>query len=201
MENEVNRDYGKTFFCIVIIISIIVGVYFYATGVFEHEESVISEFPLDVQEIMDNIGDPLSEYKVPAISQVILWLNVDETDENPYVADEFMCGEYATELVISAKEENWSMYVVVMYYSSRDDSGYGVRDTEGQYGHAFNMIYCRDGNDLDDELDVWFIEPQSDYVWNIDYGHYSEYTYYPSPSDMNTIWNEMFWINYYLYFN
>lgn len=196
MESENNS--ARTFFIFTVIACLLFGGVLYFTGAFEREEVLDTDLFGDHQAMLDTIGDPVSNPDVPRISEIIIWLATDETNEITYRVDLWMCGEYSTELVVSAKDENWKIYVVIMYYSYHNDAGYNVRTPSGDYGHAFNMIYCTDG-DGDGELDIWYIEPQSDRVWQLDDGHYEVYMYYSGGLD-GTIWHNTYWTNFYLYF-
>ncbi|KKL66526.1 hypothetical protein LCGC14_2144120 [marine sediment metagenome] len=199
MDIKKNKNKAKLFFVIVIITSVLLGAYIIYTQVIEGRESSVSDLFSDYYSMLDDIGDPVSDPIIPTISQVNSWLGTDVTNNVPYEEDVWMCGEYSTMLVINAKRKNWRMYIVILYYSVDGGSGYGKRSSSGDYGHAFNMIYTQDGDDLDDELDVWYIEPQSDGTWQLSYNHYSVYSYYPAGS-IKTIWDTIYWINYYLYF-
>ncbi|KKN01106.1 hypothetical protein LCGC14_1131040 [marine sediment metagenome] len=148
------------------------------------------------QIILPDAGEPVSNPTIPTIEEVVSWLSIDNTDGILYVEDEWMCGDYSVMLVVNAKENSWRMRIVIMFYSYDGDEGYGKSALRGSLGHAFNLIYTQDGNDLDDELDVWYIEPQSDVVWNINYGHYEVYNYY-SGGLAGTLWQSIFWVNYY----
>ena len=197
MESKNNN--ARTFFIFAIITCLLAVGVLYFTGSFERDDVSDPDLFGDHQAMLDTIGDPVSDPDIPRISDVIIWLATDETNEMSYIVDLWMCGEYSTELVISAKEENWRIYVVIMYYSYYNDAGYNEKIVSGGYGHAFNMIYTEDGDDDDDELDLWYIEPQSDRIWRLDDGHYELYRYYSGGLD-GTIWYQTYWINYYLYF-
>lgn len=188
----------KKIFSILVTICLSVGtlvafVYIY----YQLTPDYSSLFGDDYQTVLDGIGESVVDPIVPTIEQVNSWLHFDETDDILYVEDVWMCGDYAIRLVVNAKENSWRMYVAFLYYSVVDESGYGVITPEGNTGHAFNLIYCQDGDDLGDELDVWYIEPQSDTVWQLDYDHYSVYSYYSGLS--GTIWEDVYWVNYYDY--
>lgn len=150
------------------------------------------------QIILPDVGEPVSNPIIPTIGEVVSWLSGDNTDGIPYVEDVWMCGDYSTMLVINAKENNWRMRIAVMFYSYDGDEGYGKSVLRGSLGHAFNLIYVQDGSDPGDDLDVWYIEPQSDVIWNINYGHYRVYNYY-SGGLVGTLWDTIFWVNYYDY--
>ena len=81
--------------------------------------------------------------------------------------------------------------------------GYGVSDMFGEYAHAFNFIYVQDTDDPDSELDVYYIEPQTDQYWvkmdsSSNYLHYKLWTTYSGMS--GTVWDTTYWVNYYNYF-
>ena len=154
-------------------------------------------FAEDYQTILDNIGEPIVDPVIPTIEHVVYWLNIDKTDEILYIENVWMCGDFAAELTVNAKERNWRIYVAIMSYSVYEGTGYSVFSPEGNFGHAFNVIHCLDGDDPGTELDVWYIEPQSDTVWQLNYNHYSIYNYY---SELDgTVWEEIYWVNYYDY--
>ena len=156
-----------------------------------------SLFGEDYQELLDDIGEPIENPVVPTIEHVNSWLGLDKTDEILYIENVWMCGDYAARLTVNAKERSWRMYVVIMFYSIDGESGYGSHVLDGNLGHAFNLIYCQDGVDEGDELDVWYIEPQADTIWQLNYDHYSIYNYYFSIPE--TVWNTVHWVNYYDY--
>jgi len=192
---DIKKDKGKLFFIIVIIVCLLFGVYIVYTQYFS--ESPIDLFE-DYDEMSDAIGDPVSNSTVPTISEVIYWLaNEDTTDRIAYDLETWICSDYSTKLLINAKEENWRMYIVILYYSYNGDDSYGENTPYGEYGHVFNMIYCTDG-DGDGELDIWYIEPQSDGVWQLNRVHYNTYAYYIGTA--SSVWSGMYWVNYYLYF-
>ena len=151
----------------------------------------------DYQSLLDDIGEPIEDPLIPTIAQVNSWLSLDKTDELLYIEDVWMCGDYAARLTVNAKEKSWRMYVVILFYSLEGESGYGIHNPEGNIGHAFNLIFCEDGADEGDDLDVWYIEPQADTIWQLDDGQYVAYNYYFGLS--GTIWEEVYWVNYYEY--
>lgn len=194
------KEKAKIFFIFSVFTCVLVGTLFIISIVNEQRgpSSRFSNLFSDYQSMSDNIGDPVLNPTVPTIGQVIYWLHVDSTDKIPYEEGVWICGDYSATLVIYAKERNWRIYVVIMYYSFDDDAGYGKRDPSGEYGHAFNLIYCEDGADADSELDLWYIEPQSDTVWQMNV-HYNAYTHY-SGGLSGTVWRSTYWVNYYSYF-
>lgn len=196
---DIKKDKAKIFSIFLVIICISVGTLVVFTQVFEREELTGSDVFSDYQSMLDNIGEPVSNPTIPTITHVISWLRTDVTDRIPYEENVWECGGYSATLVINAKEMNWRIYVVILCYSFDGGAGYGERSPSGDYGHAFNLIYCQDGDDLDSELDVWYIEPQSDGVWQLNYDHYTVYTYY-SGGLVKTIWSTTYWVNYYFYF-
>ena len=194
---DIKENKKKLFSVILIIICISIGSIVIFVFVYEQPTDYSSLFGDDYQSILDSIGEPVANPTIPTIEHVNYWLHVDKTDDILYIEDVWMCGDYATRLTVNAKENSWRMYVVILYYSVDGETGYGVTNPEGNTGHAFNLIYCQDGDDLGDELDVWYIEPQSDGIWQLNYDHYSVYNYYSGLS--GTIWEEIYWVNYYDY--
>jgi len=196
-----NKEKVRNFSIFLIITCVFIGALFILyTQVFVEEDSFSDSFSdlfADYDAISDAIGDPVSNPSIPTIGQVIQWLRFDDTNDADYIEDVYMCGDFAVDLTISAKEENWRIYVIGMYYSIPDGEGYGERDPIGDYGHAFNMIKCVDGGDPDTELDIWYIEPQSDGVWQYNYDDYDIYNYYIGYSQ--TIWRSTYWVNLYIY--
>lgn len=192
----------KSFSIFVIITCVLLGTSLLIyTQIFEQDDSSLSDLFSDYQSMLDDIGESISDPITPTISQVETWLDTDVTNNIPYEEDVWMCGDYSATLVINAKLKNWRMYVVIIYFSVEGGVGYGKRRSSGDYGHAFNMIYCQDGDDLDTELDLWYIEPQSDGVWQLDFfDYYNVYRYYPADS-VRTVWKNTYWVNYYLYFD
>lgn len=191
----------KRNFIIFIIAGVLVGtivIFYIQTNEQRETSSRFSNLFSDYEAMLDAIGDPIANPTIPTIETVISWLRFDNTNNIPYEEGEWMCGDYSARLVINAKAKMWRMYIVIMYYSHEGDEGYGKRDPFGEYGHAFNLIYCQDGPDPDNDLDIWYIEPQSDTVWQITYGHYLVYTFYSG--SYGTIWQTTYWVNYYYYF-
>jgi len=118
----------------------------------------------DYQSVLNVLEDPLTNPVVPTYSQVNSWLSSDDTDTHDYVNDTWVCGDFATMLMVRAKEMNWRMRIACMFYSFSGDAEDGTDDPYGSYGHAFNLIFCQDGSDPDSELDLYYIEPQTDTV-------------------------------------
>ena len=194
MNKMKNKNIKIFFMFIIVVCTLFVGL-LYFTGLFKQEEIVVGDLT-----ILDKINDPVLNPEIPNINEVIFWLHTDKTDKISYITDVWMCGEYATTLVINAKEENWIIYRIVIYFSYYGEEGYGIKNDIGiNDGHAFNMIYTKDGDDLDIELDIWYIEPQTDYMWQLDTGHYDNYVYYLGGVD-ETIWYASYWTNYYYYY-
>ncbi len=189
------KSKSRLFSLFLFITSLLISAFIFA-NIREQLSTSPSSLFSGYQIIFPDIGEPVSNPTIPTIDEVISWLSGDNTDGIPYVEDVWMCGDYSTMLVINAKENNWRMRIAVMFYSYDVDEGYGKSALRGSLGHAFNLIYTQDGNDLDDELDVWYIEPQSDVVWNINYGHYEVYNYYFGGL-AGTLWQNIFWVNYY----
>jgi len=193
---DIKKDKGKLFFIIVIITCLLFGAYFIYTQFFS--TSSPRDLFEDYDTMSDAIGDPVSNPTIPTISEVVYWLaNEDTTDRIPYDEESWICSDYSTTLLINAKEENWRMYIVILYYSYDDDDAYGENTPYGEFGHVFNMIYCQDANG-DGELDIWYIEPQSDGFWQLSFVHYNIYTYYVGT--VSSVWSGMYWVNYYFYF-
>ncbi len=160
----------------------------------------------DYQSLSNVIEDPLTNPVVPTYNQVISWLSSDDTDTHDYVNETWVCGDFASMLMVRAKEMNWRMRIAVMFYSFSGDAGWlSTSDAYGSYGHAFNMIHCQDGNDSDSELDLYYIEPQTDTVWYVPDGsdnhvHYTFNIKY-SGGINGTVWeNGEYWVNHYSYF-
>lgn len=194
------KEQIRFFSILLLVVCVAAGVFsILYTQITEEIESSsrFSNMFADYDAISDAIGDPVSNPTIPTIGQVIRWLHFDDTNDANYIEDVYMCGDFAVDLTISAKGENWRIYVIGMYYSFEDGEGYGVTDLYGDYGHAFNMIKCVDGNDVGTELDIWYIEPQTDTTWQLNYNHYVVYTYYSGLS--GTVWDTTYWINYYDY--
>ena len=199
MDKKENR--AKIFLNFSVIVCILIGAFLIFTIVNEQKKPIARYSSLfsDYQSMSDNIGEPVSNPTIPTIGQVINWLYIDSTSEISYEENGWMCGDYSATLVINAKKKNWRIYVVIIYYSYDGNEGYGKRNPSGEYGHAFNLIYCEDGADLDSELDIWYIEPQSDKVWQIN-DHYNIYTYY-SGGLSGTVWRAIYWVNFYFFFD
>ena len=160
----------------------------------------------DYQSVLNVLEDPLANPVVPTYSQVNSWLGSDDTDTHDYVNDTWVCGDFASMLMVRAKEMNWRMRIACMFYSFFGDAGWDNKtDPYGSYGHAFNMIYCQDGNDSDSQLDIYYIEPQTDAVWYVTDGsdnhvHYAIHATY-SGGISGTVWESgQYWVNHYSYF-
>lgn len=158
------------------------------------------------QSILSVLEDPLTNPTLPTVSEIQTWLYYDDTDEHSYTSN-WMCGDFAAMLMVRAKEMNWRMRIACMFWSYSGESGWeNPADPYGSYGHAFNLIYCQDGNDPDNELDIFYIEPQSDAMWWINYGDNNHFTHYTiwntfSSSDYSgRVWTETYYVNYYNYF-
>ena len=149
------------------------------------------------------LEDPLTDPDTPTLDELFNWLVIDDTNENEYT-EYFTCGDFATMLMIRAKEMNWRMRIAYMFWSYEGDSGWqNPSDPYGSYGHAFNVILCQDYNG--DSVDDWFyIEPQTDAIWYVMIGgvsfiHYKIwYTFTGGIS--GTVWSESYFINHYGYF-
>lgn len=148
--------------------------------------------------------NPLTNPVVPTIGEVATWLSTDNTDLRDYTAY-WMCGDFAGMLMTRAKTMNWRMRIAVMFYSF--EGGFGWKnptDPYGEFGHAFNMIYCQDGNDPDDLLDLYYIEPQTDTIWYIHYGSFNHLSYEIwitwTGGISGTVWANPYYINHYSYF-
>jgi len=194
---DIKENKKKIFSIIFIIACVSIGTLVVFVFYSQQTPDYTSLFGEDYQSLLDDIGEPVENPVVPTIEHVNYWLHVDKTDDLLYMEDVWMCGDYAARLVVNAKERNWRMYVVILYYSIEGETGYGASIPNGNNGHAFNLIYCQDGDDADDELDVWYIEPQSDGVWQLNYDHYDVYSYYYGSS--GTVWEDIYWVNYYDY--
>lgn len=185
-------------FYMILVIGIILSLVFVMIIIYNQpSDDSLSLFAEDYQKILDDIGEPVLNPIIPTIEQVNSWLHLDKTDEILYIENIWMCSDFAAMLTINAKEKSWRMRVAIIYYSIEDESEYGKISPYGNNGHAFNMIYCQDGSDPDTELDVWYIEPQYDTIWQINYNHYIIYNYYNSLPE--TIWDTTYWVNYYDY--
>ncbi|MCK4380545.1 MAG: hypothetical protein KAW51_05345 [Candidatus Lokiarchaeota archaeon] len=180
-------------------------VYTNLTYVYNNLTSDYNDLFGDYQSLSNVIEDPLTNPVVPTYSQVESWLASDDTDTHDYVNKTWVCGDFATMLMVRAKEMNWRMRIAVMFYSFSGEAYYGTDDPYGSYGHAFNMIHCQDGNDSDSNLDIYYIEPQTDAIWYVsnataDYVHYNIYTSYTN-SVNGTVWgSKTHWVNHYSYF-
>ena len=158
------------------------------------------------QSILSVLDDPLVAPIIPTIDQVQSWLSTDDTDEHEYIGNEWMCGDFAAMLMVKAKANNWRMRIAIMSWSYNGEDGWDNPYSYGSYGHAFNLIYCQDGDDPDNELDIFYIEPQSDTMWWLNYGddnHFTHYTIWStfSSSDYSgRVWTETYYVNYYNYF-
>ena len=155
----------------------------------------------DFEQLRTAFEKPLTNPIIPTISQVQSWLSQDDTDQNSYVSNVWMCGDYAAMLMTRAKEMNWRIRIVVMFYSFEGEWGYGsTTNLYGTDGHVFNLIDCTDG--------IWYIEPQSDGTWYIITGithtrtEFNVHTYYDfTDSDVESIWDGYnWWTNFYGYF-
>ncbi len=157
----------------------------------------------DYQSLLSILEDPLTSPVVPTYSQVFSWLATDDTDDHSYTPN-WMCGDFATMLMVRAKEQNWRMRIACMFYSFSGEYGYGDdTDPYGSNGHAFNVILCQDYNG--DYVDDWFyIEPQTDAIWyvvidSVPFIHY-EIHKYMSGGISGTVWDSTYWVNHYSYF-
>lgn len=176
------------------------------TSLYNNLTSEYNDLFGDYQSLSNVLEDPLTNPVVPTLSQVESWLASDDTDTHEYVNDTWVCGDFASMLMVRAKEMNWRMRIACMFYSFSGDAGWlSTTDPYGSYGHAFNMIYCQDGSDPDSELDLYYIEPQTDAVWYVDDGsgnhvHYTIHTTY-SGGISGTVWESgTYWVNHYSYF-
>ena len=93
----------------------------------------------------DTLIYPLTDIIVPTYDQVREWVDEDNTDEFNYTEGVLECGDFATILMTRAKAMNWRMRIACMRYSFFGEFGYGTTDPYGSNGHAFNLIYCQDG--------------------------------------------------------
>lgn len=158
----------------------------------------------DLEALEKTLEKPLTNPVVPTISQVLSWLSEDNTDEINCTAV-WQCGDFSVMLMTRAKEMNWRVRIACMFYSFSGETGFGNTHPYGSHGHAFNLIYCQDGNDPDSELDIYYIEPQTDKVWyvrsyyNYNHIHYSIYCYYTGGLS-GTVWPNSYWVNHYGYF-
>jgi len=157
----------------------------------------------DYELLQEAFEEPLTYYVIPTKGEVQTWLYFDNTDSFTYVSGTWACGDFSAMLMTRAKTMNWRMRICTMIYSFDGDAGYGVSDMFGANSHAFNLIYCQDGNDPDSELDIYYIEPQTDKCWlrmdsSSNYLHYKLWTTYSGMSD--TVWLTTHWVNYYNYF-
>ncbi|TKJ24101.1 MAG: hypothetical protein CEE43_00020 [Promethearchaeota archaeon Loki_b32] len=153
--------------------------------------------------ILSVLEDPLTNPVIPTISQVQNWLAIDDTDDMSYT-ENWMCGDFSAMLMVRAKAMNWRMRIACMFYSYNGDFGWqDPSDPYGSYGHAFNLIYCQDGSDSDNYLDVYYIEPQSDGVWYVHYGDYNHVHYEIwwtfTGGISGTVWQEPYYVNHYSY--
>ncbi len=162
----------------------------------------------EYQSILSVLEDPLTNPVIPTISQVQNWLATDDTDDMLYT-DVWMCGDFSAMLMVRAKAMNWRIRISIMFYSFEGESEYDTTDPYGTGGHAFNLIVCQDGSDPDNYLDVWYIEPQTDKTWWLNYGddNHGSYDIYTAWANTipNTIWyntypNIPYWVNHYSYF-
>ena len=92
-----------------------------------------------------HIPDPLMD--LPRLEEVKLFLELDRTDELPYIKDKFDCDNFSGVLRGKAllygqsKGENWA-------FGDCESNKYG--------GHRFNLVVTKPDNI------VYYIEPQSD---------------------------------------
>ena len=182
------------------------SVYNNLTSVYNDLEEDYNYLFGDYQYLSHVLEDPLTNPVVPTYSQVESWLASDDTDTHAYVNDTWVCGDFASMLMVRAKGMNWRMRIACMFYSFSGDAGWlSTTDPYGSYGHAFNMIYCQDGNDTDSELDIYYIEPQTDAVWYVPDGsdnhvHYTIHITYTG-GITGTVWESgQYWVNHYSYF-
>lgn len=153
------------------------------------------------QSVLNVLEKPLTSYVIPTISEVHFWLSSDNTDEYDYVNNTWMCGDFSAMLMVRAKAKNWRMRIAVISFSREGDAMYNMNYPYGEYGHAFNLIYCQDGSDSDSELDLYYIEPQTDRVWWINYGDDNhELHYIMWGGYYYGYWGDPYWVNYYNYF-
>lgn len=157
------------------------------------------------QSILNVLEDPLTNPVIPTISEVQSWLSGDDTDIYNHT-EIWTCGDFASMLMVRAKAMNWRIRIAIMFYSFEGESGWqSETDPYGFEGHAFNLIYVQDGNDPDNELDVWYIEPQNDVVWWVNYGddnhlHYDIWTNWAGVVSGTVWYNNPYWVNFYSYF-
>lgn len=161
----------------------------------------------DYQSILDILtiaGNPLTDPDTPTIQEVLNWLAIDNTDTFEYT-ENFMCGDFSAMLMGKAKLMNWRVRIACMFWSYNGDAGWqDPTDPYGEYGHAFNLIYCQDGSDAGSELDIYYIEPQTDKVWtviisSVPYVHYQIWLTFTGGIN-GTVWTEPYFINHYNYF-
>ncbi|MBA7519886.1 hypothetical protein ES705_11974 [subsurface metagenome] len=156
------------------------------------------------QSILSVLKDPLTNPVIPTISQVQNWLAIDDTDDMLYT-ETWMCGDFATMLMVRAKAMNWRIRIACMFYSFDGEDGWqDPTHPYGENGHVFNLIYCQDGSDLDTDLDIYYIEPQTDKVWYVIIGgiphiHYEIWLTFTGGLS-GTVWQEPYYVNHYSYF-
>lgn len=157
--------------------------------------------------ILDVYQNPLINFTVPTIAEVITWLAIDDTESYTYTTA-WKCGDFAAMLMVNAKAMNWRIRIACMFYSFSGEYEYGRFDEP--YGnrnlHAFNVIQVQD-QDGDGDLDWFYIEPQNDQVWVTSYmpvlpeNTYCHYKIHSLRVGALSIWSgTMFWINHYSYF-
>jgi len=153
------------------------------------------------QSIVSVLENPLTNPVIPTISEIQTWLLYqDNTDENNYTPV-WMCGDFSAMLMTRAKAMNWRMRIAVMFYSFEGEFYYGdTSEPYGSSGHAFCFIECQDGGDSGTDLDLYYIEPQTDHIWSLGSEHtsFNIWTIYNFISANGTVWDgHRFWTHHY----
>ncbi len=152
----------------------------------------------DYETLREAFEDPLESPETPSYSEFKDWLDVDNTDQHEYVDDVWECGDFGAMLMTRAKEMNWRVRCVIMFYSYEGELGYGnILSLYGSGGHVLNLIECEDG--------IWYIEPQTDEMWYFSVGGihipFSVHSYYDFEDATGTVWDgHTFWTNFYSWF-
>lgn len=136
--------------------------------------SGVMGFPLGLPGIYNVYTDPL-------YNEMVIFVAQDTTDQNLYVFPTYKCTHFTEDFVDSARSEGWR-------------AGYVRLNNPEGAGHAIACFNTKDAG-------IYFIEPQTDHIFSIDYMRYmvaaGEYSIqgFDMPLDSYTIdWHNPLWV-------